>query len=248
MNNSSNTCPNQNTTDTNVVKRFFANKWNVVGVVLCVILLPILVLNCVLIVKGMIAPDKVPTIGNYAPLIVLTKSMEPQIKSGDLIICKQTPISDIKQGDVISFFDPEGNGTSVVTHQIVKVEVDDNGNVSYRTKGVNNNIEDRLSVPSANVIGVYTGVRFAGVGSVVMFAQSPVGLLVLVCVPVALFVLWGVLARRKENRQAQLQTQQTAEANVAAQAEIDALRAELAALKESTNTPTDDNDNPTNQG
>ena len=53
---------------------------NIIGVVLCVILLPILIINCTLIVKGAINEDEVPALGGYAPLIVLSKSMEPDIK------------------------------------------------------------------------------------------------------------------------------------------------------------------------
>ena len=60
---------------------------NVVAIVLCVVLLPILVFNCTLIIKGMLNPDEVPSIGKSIPLIVVTESMDPKIKSGDLIIC-----------------------------------------------------------------------------------------------------------------------------------------------------------------
>lgn len=183
-------------------KEFFKNPWNVVGAVLCIILIPILLMNCILILKSMIYPSEVPSIGGYSPLIVLTQSMDPEIKEGDLIICKKTEEpSKLKEGDVISFFDPESkNNDSVVTHEIIAVIIDDEtGEVLYRTKGVNNDIEDRSSVPSENVIGVYTGVRFPIVGSVVIFAQTPVGLLVCVGIPVAAFVVYWVLKRKKED-------------------------------------------------
>lgn len=204
---------------------FFRNPWNIVGVVLCVILIPILLLNCILIVKGMVKPDEVPSIGGYSPLIVLTESMEPEIKSGDLIVCRKTDISDIREGMVISFFDPEGNGSTVVTHKINTIQTDEKGNVYYRTQGVNNNIEDRVPVPSENVIGVYTGVRFAFIGRVVMFAQSPVGLLVCIAVPVGIFALFIFFKNRRSKKE-------TVTASQDSMAEIAALRAEIAALKE----------------
>ena len=49
---------------------------NSLGVLLCVVLIPILVLNCILIVQGILNPDKVPSIGKYTPMIVLTDSMD----------------------------------------------------------------------------------------------------------------------------------------------------------------------------
>lgn len=207
------------------IAEFFRNPWNIVGVVLCVILIPILLLNCILIVKGMVKPDEVPSIGGYSPLIVLTESMEPEINSGDLIVCRKTDIEDIREGMIISFFDPEGNGSTVVTHEINAIVTDEEGKIYYRTQGVNNNIEDRVPVPSENVIGVYTGVRFAFVGRVVMFAQSPVGLLVCIAVPVGLFVLIAFLKNRRAKGESVVASQDS-------MAEIAALRAEIAALKE----------------
>ena len=49
----------------------------VVGIILCVILVPILVVNVTMIIKGLVNKDKVPTVGGFAPMIVLTDSMNP---------------------------------------------------------------------------------------------------------------------------------------------------------------------------
>lgn len=49
----------------------------IVGIVICVILVPILAMNVTMIIKGIVNKDEVPTIGGYAPLIVLTDSMNP---------------------------------------------------------------------------------------------------------------------------------------------------------------------------
>ena len=61
----------------------------IIGAVLCVILLPILIVNLTLIVKSYVNPDEVPAIGGVSPLIVLTDSMLPEISSGDLIIAEK---------------------------------------------------------------------------------------------------------------------------------------------------------------
>ncbi len=49
----------------------------IVGIILCVILIPILIVNVIMIIKGFVKSDEVPMIGGYAPLIVLTDSMNP---------------------------------------------------------------------------------------------------------------------------------------------------------------------------
>lgn len=201
---------------------------HVLGIVLCVLLLAVLLFNCLLIVDGMVHPNQVPSIGNYSPLIVLTESMHPQIKAGDLIICRHVSSQDattLAVGTVISFYDPDESSSEVVTHQIIEVLTDEQGNVSYVTKGINNNIQDALPVPSQKVIGVYSGVRFAFVGSVVMFAQSTVGLTLFIAVPVLIFVAFVVFDRKKV---AKVQSNQELSQSLQ---EVERLRAEVESLR-----------------
>ena len=169
---------------------------NIIGIVLCVILVPILVVNCTLIVKSWINKDDVPSIGGVMPLIVLTDSMYPDIKSGDIIICKEVDAASIVVGDDISFFDPAGNGSSIVTHRVIEV-IQENGNISFRTKGINNNTEDRAVVPAVKLVGKYTGVRIALAGNVALFMQTVPGLIVCVVVPIVLLVGYDMLRRKK---------------------------------------------------
>ena len=168
----------------------------IVGIVLCVILIPILIVNCTLIVKSFVNKDEVPNIGGTMPFIVLTDSMYPDIKSGDIIICKEIDPADVEVGDVISFYDPAGNGTSVVTHKVLE-KYEQDGKLFFRTKGINNNTEDRLPVPEDKLIAEYTGVRIPAAGNVAIFMQSTAGLIVCVIVPIVLFVGYDVLRRRK---------------------------------------------------
>ena len=95
--------------------------FTIIGTVLCIILVPILIINITLIIKSYTNADEVPSVGGYLPLIVLTDSMYPEIESGDLIICHTIDAEDVKEGDVIAFFDPAGNGTSIVTHRVVEI-------------------------------------------------------------------------------------------------------------------------------
>ncbi len=176
---------------------------NIIAIVVCVILLPVLIINCTLIVKGLINPDEVPMIFNRAPLIVLTESMEPEIKAGDLIICKKVDAKDVKIGDVISFIDPEGNGTSIVTHEVNEVLVDENGKIYFRTQGVNNNVEDKASVPEENLVGVWTGTRFWALGSIVLFMQSTAGVLICVLVPIGIIAVLYFMNKKKADKSEQ---------------------------------------------
>ena len=170
----------------------------VIGTILCIILIPVLIINCILIVKSFTS-EEVPSVAGTLPLIVLTDSMYPVIESGDLIICHTAEPEEIRVGDVIAFFDPAGNGTTIVTHRVI--EVTENG---WRTKGDNNNAEDRLAVPADKLVAVYEGTRLPGLGDVALFMQSTTGLIVCVVCPILLLVGYDMIRRRqyeKANKQ-----------------------------------------------
>ena len=190
---------------------------NIVGAVLCVLLLPILVMNCILIVSGIAKPNDVPSIGKTVPMIVLTDSMEDTIKSGDLIFCKKVEAKDVKVGDVISYFDPTGKSESVTTHRVVSVMVQSDGSYLFYTKGDNNNIEDITPVPEENLVGRWTGRRIWALGRVILFTQSPLGIIVCVVLPIGAIVAYYLIMRKqKDGKQKD---------------DIDALKKELEALK-----------------
>ena len=166
----------------------------IVGTVLCVILIPILIINCTLIVKSFTS-DEVPNVAGTLPLIVLTDSMYPVIESGDLIICHTEDAENIQVGDMIAFFDPAGNGTSIVTHRVVEV-TELEGKLAWKTKGDNNNTEDRLLVPADKLVAEYEGLRLAGFGNVALFMQTTPGLIICVVCPILLLVGYDMIRRR----------------------------------------------------
>ena len=167
----------------------------VLGTMLCIILVPILIVNMTLIIKSFTNKEEVPSLGGKFPLIVLTDSMRDEIKGGDLIICDVIDAQDVKVNDIISFFDPSGNGTSIVTHRVIEL-VEKDGAVMFRTKGDNNNVEDKELVPADNLVGIYR-MRIPGAGNVAMFMQSTAGLIVCVIVPILLLIGYDMLRRRK---------------------------------------------------
>ena len=167
----------------------------VIGWVLCILLIPILIVNCTLLVKSFVNKDAVPDFAGTLPLIVLTDSMYPDIQSGDLIICQTIDAEDVEVGDVISFYDPASSSSAVVTHMVIEI-IDENGMLSFRTKGINNNTEDRISVPEGKLVGKYTGTRFAYAGNIALFMQTVPGLIVCVVVPIVLLVGYDMLRRR----------------------------------------------------
>ncbi|MBQ9960946.1 MAG: signal peptidase I [Firmicutes bacterium] len=192
----------------------------ILGTVMCIILIPILIINITLIIKSYTNEDEVPSIGGVFPLIVLTESMSPEIEGGDLIICKTVEAEDVEERDIIAFFDPAGNGSSIVTHRVIEV-IEKNGEVQFRTRGDNNNTEDKVLVPASKLVGKYQ-MRIAGAGKIAMFMQSTTGLIICVILPIILLVGYDMIRRRMYENNKRSDTE-------ALLAELEALRAEKAA-------------------
>lgn len=187
----------------------------VIGTILCVILLPVLLINLTLIAKSYLNPDEVPGIAGYAPLIVLTDSMYPDIHAGDLIITRTIEGEEVQVGDTIAFFDPASNSGAIVTHQVIEI-VEEDGVNKFRTKGIANNTEDKKLVEYEDLVGIYK-FRIAGAGNIAMFMQTTAGLIVCVICPLLLLIGYDMLRRRKYDK--------------AKKQDTDALLAELEALK-----------------
>lgn len=173
-----------------------------IGIALCVLVAPILVMNVTLIVKSACG-DEVPNVGGFFPLVVLTDSMSPAIESGDLAICRTALPSEISEGDAIAFFDSmstraEGSA-SLVLHRVSEVEAAADGAPQWVTKGDANNACDLAPVSSADLAGRYC-MKIPQVGSVVLFLQSPVGVLLCVAIPTAVIALTYVFRRGRPRR------------------------------------------------
>lgn len=189
-----------------------------IGVVLCIILIPILIINCTLIIKSYTNKDEVPSVGGVFPMIILTDSMAPEFESGDLIVCKTADAKDVKVGDIICFYDPAGNGTTTVTHRVTKITKDKDNHLAWETKGDANNTEDLRIVPAKNLVGIYQ-THFAGIGNIAMFMQTTQGLVICVVCPIILLVAYDIIRRRIYEKAKKKDTD-------ALMAELEALRAE----------------------
>lgn len=165
-----------------------------VGIVLCVVFIPLLLINVTLIVKSYIHPDQVPDFMGYKPFIVLSGSMEPEIMTGDMVLVKNTNAENLQKGDVIAY----RSGEAVITHRIIEVTTE-NGEVRYVTQGDANDSPDQTTVMPSAVEGIYRN-RIPGMGKAAMFMQTTTGMILFVVCPLVLFILWDVIRRKMLDR------------------------------------------------
>ena len=183
------------------------------GVVLCIVFIPLIVVNLVLIVSSYLKPDELPGVFGVKPAVVLSGSMDPAIQVGDLIFVNDCDPAALKEGDVVCYL----SSGKAITHRIVSIAEGDDGQPRLVTKGDANNAEDRLAVSFDQVQGQWSGARVPGLGNAILFMQTPAGMILFIMCPLALFFAWDVWRRRRMDK---------AEAARAAQ-----LEAELAALR-----------------
>ena len=60
----------------------------IVSILLCVILIPVIIINIVLIFDGFNNKNDMPSAFGYRPMIVLSGSMSPVFEAGDMILIK----------------------------------------------------------------------------------------------------------------------------------------------------------------
>lgn len=116
------------------------------------------------------------------PFNIQTKSMEPTIMTGDLIITKEAEFDKLQVGDIISFLSEEQDTVIIKTHRIIKVN-EQNGVKTYVTKGDNNDAEDEGYVSEEDFVGLYSGKKVGHLGTVLSFLQSRVGFFIFIIIP-----------------------------------------------------------------
>ncbi len=74
---------------------------------------------------------------------VATESMVPKYNVGDILVVKSIDINDVKVGDDVTYMGEVGTfANRIVTHQVINIEYDKNGEKIFHTKGIANDSED----------------------------------------------------------------------------------------------------------
>ena len=121
---------------------------------------------------------------------ILTQSMYPTIKAGDVIVTYKETGDKYNEGDVITFISQK-NGGITITHRIKEVSML-NDEYSYRTKGDNNNTEDSELIKGSNVLGRVV-LKIPKIGYVQQFLVSKTGWIAVVLLPALGVIIYDVL-------------------------------------------------------
>ena len=163
----------------------------VIKIFLISILVLLVTINVILVFKTIFRPKEIPGLFGYKPLIVLSGSMSPTFNYGDLVVIKDVDKNTLEVGDIVSFKDSKKN---ITTHRINGIS--SIGKNCFETKGDANNTKDLGIVCYKDIEGKYL-YRIIGLGSVILFIQSPVGFIVLMTL-IILLCIYVYLSGPKE--------------------------------------------------
>jgi len=166
--------------------------FNIIGDILIIGILLILAGIIYLNIMYSFDKEKIPSIGGLRMLTVLSGSMRPALEPGDIIIIKDN--TNIVEGDIITF----NSNNLIITHRVVDVTSGEDG-VFYKTKGDNNNVEDKILIEQEHILGEYL-FRIPYIGYVMEFFRSKLGIMIIVTI-IGLLIIVEVIkgfASKKE--------------------------------------------------
>ena len=175
-------------------------------IALTAILLPIFIINLTLTIRSNLDRTVPASVFGLAPLAVETDSMkgveEDSFAGGSLILVRMIGEEEKQQlevGQIVTFRQQNDDGTYYfVTHRITELG-EENGAIAYVvTRGDRNTIDDGATAIT-DVLGVCVA-SVPGLGSAVLFLQTPWGLALCIGVPVVAYIVYDVIRIARRNR------------------------------------------------
>ncbi len=165
-----------------------------INIIIYIFLLPILIYNLSLIIQSVLKPYETPNFLGIKTYVIISGSMQPELKIGDIVVVKKITQEDLKVGDIISF----RHGQSVITHRISRI-IEEDGERKYITKGDFNNAEDSESVTYNNIEGkvIRSVPQF---GKIALMLQDKIVIIFLIIVLYIYLVYSGELKKKKMQR------------------------------------------------
>ncbi len=145
-----------------------------------VIILILLVCFVIFTAYQKVLPNN-PSLFGYRTFSIITDSMSPKLKVGDVILIKEKKAYEYKVGDIITFNGMSGElKGKIVTHEIVAIK-DEEGRKIFYTKGIQN-VSNDPAVYSEQVLGSFV-YKFKIFSFVERIMSTTIGFILIIIVP-----------------------------------------------------------------
>lgn len=165
-----------------------------ISIFVYIILIPLLLYNITLIIQAILKPNETPNFFGIKTYVIVSGSMQPKLNIGDIVVVKNVKENELKIGDVISFREEQ----SVITHRIIEL-VEENGKIKYKTKGDNNNSEDKNIISIDRIEGkVVTSIPYIGI--IALLLRGKIALIIIIIIFYGYFVRSEKMKNKRETR------------------------------------------------
>lgn len=183
-----------------VLKRVLSTS-SVIGYFLLICTVGIL---CYFIISNKIN-NRVPVLGGYSFLKVITSSMEPELSVGEYILVKKIDVNNIKEEDIISYYYTLSNAQKnelgisqnkiVITHRVKEIVKDSDTNliIKFITHGDANSADKTENVNPEQVIGIYD-TSHPIIVKILSFFSNPIGIILLVIFPLSMILVSDIVS------------------------------------------------------
>lgn len=163
--------------------KFIKSIKKIITSIICILLIFIIITSLIIMFRKAMNPDKVPSLFGYKVMVVLTGSMSPKIKPGDLVISKSISLNSVNIGTIITYMTKD---KLLITHRVVEIQ-DENGVEMYKTKGDANPVADVDLVSQDQLQGMYF-TKIPYVGWISSFAKTRTGIIVLISIFILIII------------------------------------------------------------
>ena len=154
-----------------------------------IIILILLILFALFTVYQKVFPNN-PSAFGFRTYSIITKSMEPVLKKGDVILVQERNTSSYKVGDIITFKGTSGDlKGKIVTHEIVGIKLENGKNIFY-TKGIQNISEDP-AVYENEILGKYI-YKFKFFSLIERIMDTKIGFILIIIIPLGYIYFYEI--------------------------------------------------------
>lgn len=148
------------------------------------------------------------TVAGYSVFRVITGSMTPTIPVNAVVLCHETDIRDIAEGDIVVFRSAADlTGEKIITHRVSSVQTQPDGSLTLETRGDANPVADTKPVTQDRLIGkvVWHTEKEGGATKVIGFLSGSMGFLTCIAFPIlllgALILRGSIVSIRRQLRE-----------------------------------------------
>lgn len=157
--------------------------------ILKMILLAILIIFVIATAYQKVIPNY-PSVFGFRTFSIITSSMEPKLKIGDVILVKEVKSSSLKVGNVITFKGMSGDlAGKIVTHEIVGITKESGRKIFY-TKGIKN-ISNDPAVYEEQILGKYI-YKFKIFSLIEKIMSTKIGFILIIIIPLGYIYFYEI--------------------------------------------------------